>query len=106
MSGYVCRIKITHTPKFYCLPITECPIKGQIYYPECAPCDGTCENPNPPCPAICKPGCACPRGEVILGGKQCVHISQCPRPPGDMNVILYTICVKSKLILQILNCCL
>ena len=58
---------------------------GQIFYPDCAPCDGTCENPIVPCPAICKPGCACPIGQVIKDGKKCVNKTECP--PGDMNVI-------------------
>ena len=69
MSGYACRIKITHAPKFYCLLITECPIEGQIYYPKCAPCDVTCGKPVVPCLAICEPGCACPPGKVIKLGK-------------------------------------
>ena len=63
---------------FHCLPITVCPIKGQIYYPECAPCDATCENPDVAgCLPICKPGCACPRGEVIKKGKKCVKPEKC-----------------------------
>ena len=66
--------------QFYCLLITVCPIEGQIYYPECAPCDGTCENPNPPCPRICRPGCACPEGQVIKDGK-CVDKTECECPP-------------------------
>ena len=62
------------------LLITACPIRGQIYYAhECAPCDGTCENPNPVCPAICKPGCACPRGKVIKNGKKCVKPEKCKK---------------------------
>ena len=60
---------------------------GQIYYPDCAPCDGTCDNPNPPCPKICEPGCACPKGHVIFDRKACISIAECPRPPGDIYVI-------------------
>ena len=73
--------------QFYCLLITVCPIEGQIYYPECAPCDGTCENPNPPCPRICRPGCACPEGQVIKDGK-CIDKTECPQP-SNITVILY-----------------
>ena len=72
------------TDEFCCLLITVCPIEGQIYYPGCAPCDGTCENPNPPCLTICEPGCACPKGQVIKDGK-CVDKTECP-PPGDTSV--------------------
>ena len=70
---------------------------GQIYYPECVPCDGTCDNPNPVCPKICKPGCACPEGQVIFDRKACINKTECPQ--GDTR-LLY------ELLLQILNCCL
>ena len=63
--------------EFHCFLITECPIKGQIYYPGCAPCDGTCENPIVACPAVCRPGCACPKGKVIKNGKKCVKPKKC-----------------------------
>ena len=77
-----------YSDEFHYLPITACPIKGQIHYPECAPCDGTCENPNPVCSKICEPGCACPKGQVIKDGRECVNKTECP-PPGD--IILYTV---------------
>ena len=86
MVGYECRVNITYAHTFHCLLITVCPIKGQIFYSGCAPCDGTCENPNPVCPRICEPGCACPKGQVIKDGKECVNKTECP--PGDINVIL------------------
>ena len=71
--------------KVYCLFITECLIEGQIYYqyPECAPCNVTCENPAPPCYPICRSGCACPLGQVIKDGSKCVNKSECS--PGDIN---------------------
>ena len=56
----------------------ECPIKGQKYF-ECAPCPATCEEPNPICPKICKPGCACPEGKVLKNGKECVKPEKCPK---------------------------
>jgi hypothetical protein len=59
-------------------PPTECPIKGQKYF-ECAPCPATCEEPNPICPKICKPGCACPEGKVLKNGKECVKPEKCPK---------------------------
>ena len=78
--------------KFHSLLITACPVRGQIYYPECAPCDGTCDNPNPPCPRIicngrcekyCEPGCACPEGQVIFDRKACINKTECPQ--GDIQ---------------------
>ena len=89
MSGYECRIKISLTHNVIVSLTTECPIQGQIFYHDCAPCDGTCENPIVPCPAICRPGCACPRGQVIKDGKKCVNLKECL--PGDINVILHNI---------------
>ena len=84
------------TDEFCCLLITVCPIEGQIYYPGCAPCDGTCEDPDPLCPRnliicngrcekTCEPGCACPKGQVIKDRK-CVDKTECPPPPGDTSV--------------------
>jgi hypothetical protein len=64
-------------------PPRECPIKGQKYYSgppdECAPCDGTCKQPVVACPLICKPGCACPNGEVVKKGRKCVKPEQCSK---------------------------
>nr|CAB3267843.1 zonadhesin [Phallusia mammillata] len=64
-----------------------CPA-NQIYYPECKPCQATCDNPHPICPAICKPGCGCPEGQV-LSGLKCVKRSQCGCPA---NQIYYSGC--------------
>ena len=82
----------------------SCPVRGQIYYPECAPCDGTCRNPNPPCPLICKPGCACPEGYVIFDRKACVNKSECPQ--GDTKLMLYNIFYEwnCEATMKILNC--
>ena len=57
--------------------IAACPIKGQIYYPRCKPCDGTCQEPNPPCFAICEPGCACPFNMVVHNDR-CIPEFLCP----------------------------
>ena len=54
----------------------ECPLEGQIYH-RCAPCEGTCDEPDPPCPRICIPGCACPDGSV-LHNDVCIKEDQCP----------------------------
>ena len=59
---------------------TECPIEGQIFS-ECKGCDGTCEEPYPPCPWVCEPGCSCPVGTVVHEGK-CTPLEECP-PPGE-----------------------
>ena len=63
--------------------LAECEIKGQKYYTgppdNCAPCNGTCEEPNPPCPELCTSGCACPNGKVVKDGKKCVKAKRCPK---------------------------
>ena len=59
---------------------TECPIEGQVFS-ECKGCDGTCEQPIVPCPAICLPGCSCPVGTVVHEGR-CIPLEQCP-PSGE-----------------------
>ena len=58
--------------------------------PECAPtlvrkecaCTKDCSNYDAPCPRICKPGCECPTGQVIMPQKiwppKCGLPSQCP----------------------------
>ena len=91
MVGYECRINIniTYAHKFYCLLVTACPIKGQIYYPVCAPGNLTCENPNQTYPYSCAPGCRCPYGQVLKDGKECVNKTECQ--PGVINMITYII---------------
>ena len=65
------------------LPLSStagCPYKGMRYYDiskgECAPCFGTCEEPNVPCLAICRSGCACPPGTVLHEG-ECIAVTEC-----------------------------
>ena len=59
-----------------------CPYEGMRYYDisrdQCAPCTGTCEEPNVPCPAICRSGCACPPGTVLHEG-ECISVTECPK---------------------------
>ena len=59
-----------------------CPYEGMRYYDidnyECAPCTGTCEEPNPICPLVCRSGCGCPPGTVLHEG-ECVDETECPR---------------------------
>ena len=58
-----------------------CPYEGMRYYDaskgQCAPCTGTCEEPNVPCPRICRSGCACPPGTVLHEG-ECTPKEECP----------------------------
>ena len=45
---------------------------------ECAPCFGTCEEPNVPCPLICRSGCACPPG-TVLHEEECINVTECSK---------------------------
>ena len=67
------------------LPLSSpagCPYEGMRYYDvsegECAPCFGTCEEPNVPCPLICRSGCACPPGTVLHEG-ECINVTECSK---------------------------
>ena len=56
----------------------ECPIDGQVFQ-ECKTCPATCDNPLIECPAVCRPGCECPFGQVIdTTNNRCVHPNACP----------------------------
>jgi hypothetical protein len=47
---------------------------------QCKGCDGTCANPNPLCPRICIPGCACKQGHLRSGPNgKCIMAQQCPQ---------------------------
>jgi hypothetical protein len=47
---------------------------------QCKGCDGTCDNPNPICPRICVPGCACKPGHLRTGPNGgCIKKEQCPK---------------------------
>ena len=54
-----------------------CPIEGQRWS-WCKGCDGTCRNPNPPCPLICEPGCSCPRFAHVVHKGRCIPPRHCP----------------------------
>jgi hypothetical protein len=45
---------------------------------QCKGCDGTCQRPNPICPRICVPGCACKQGHLRDGNGRCMPKEQCP----------------------------
>ena len=89
----------------HCLLITECRIKGQIYYPKCAPCDTLCERPNRTynpivCPAVCKPGCACPVGQLIKYGLMCVKPKDCVEK-GDFKCDSLPLCMCVYMCMQV-----
>ena len=69
-----------------------CPYEGMRYYDisrdECAPCFGTCEEPNVACPAICRSGCACPPG-TVLHEEQCIPTEECPKKGKTHHTCIY-----------------
>ena len=53
-----------------------CSIPGHVYTECGSACPPTCDNPHPICTLHCVPGCQCPRGTVLLGGR-CVLPKNC-----------------------------
>ena len=74
--------------------LAGCPYEGMRYYDisrdECAPCFGTCDEPNVPCPRICRSGCACPPG-TVLHEEQCIPTEECPKK-GKTHMYLFYNC--------------
>ena len=60
-------------------PIKEECSNGQIYK-DCKLCDRTCNEPNPVCNKMCKPGCSCPPEAPIWQNGECTTESMCPTP--------------------------
>ena len=62
------------------LAYLEC--RGDMVHMECAGCPTHCHRPGldiMPCPAVCIPGCACPRDTpYFLGDDRCGTEDQCP----------------------------
>ena len=81
LQSLVVSILSVHSP-------AGCPYEGMRYYDvekyECAPCTGTCEEPNPICPLVCRSGCACPRGTVLHEG-ECIPTEECPKKGETMT---------------------
>jgi hypothetical protein len=56
-------------------PATECPENEE--YKFCEPCNKTCDQPNPICPAQCGRGCFCVQDLVRDKDGRCVKLEQC-----------------------------
>ncbi|XP_033126206.1 neurogenic locus notch homolog protein 1-like [Anneissia japonica] len=57
---------------------TNC--RGDLVFNECASaCPQTCDNPDIVCRALCRPGCACPKGKILkeLYSTKCVVPQSC-----------------------------
>jgi len=97
------------------LPLSSpagCPYEGMRYYDisrdECAPCFGTCEEPNVPCPAICRSGCACPPGTVLHEG-ECIAVTECPKgellaPTNACHLPLFRITITTIFCCMLADC--
>ncbi|KAK0412636.1 hypothetical protein QR680_006323 [Steinernema hermaphroditum] len=68
-----------------CIPQERCPTPpcptNETFY-SCGSCDGTCGNPYPPCPLICKldGSCNCKEGYVRDKEGDCIVLADCPTP--------------------------
>uniref|UniRef100_A0A914N7F8 TIL domain-containing protein n=1 Tax=Meloidogyne incognita TaxID=6306 RepID=A0A914N7F8_MELIC len=47
-------------------------------FKRCGSCDGSCTNPDPICPAICKKGCVCRSDFVRNKNNTCIDGNKCP----------------------------
>ena len=57
-----------------------CPVAGQVFSACARPCRNTCDQlkSNVWCKAVCKPGCDCPKGQVIDKRiNKCVRTRKC-----------------------------
>ncbi|RVE48001.1 hypothetical protein evm_007313 [Chilo suppressalis] len=48
-------------------------------YKDCEPCEKTCSNPNPQCPAQCSRGCFCKEGLYKAPNGDCLELDKCPK---------------------------
>jgi hypothetical protein len=85
-----------------CVPSVECGVpaaeanpmppqgicKENEEYRQCKGCDGTCAKPNPICPRICVPGCACIKGHLRDGNGRCMPATQCPHVQTLENIVI------------------
>ncbi|CAI7993834.1 hypothetical protein GBAR_LOCUS1336 [Geodia barretti] len=55
---------------------TRCSVPGQVFSPCKAGCNPTCDNLDPICALACIPGCRCPRGTALEGGR-CISAKRC-----------------------------
>jgi len=60
-------------------PVQQCGDNEE--FRKCKGCDGTCKNPNPLCPRICKPGCACKQGLLRNEAGRCIETRECDSVP-------------------------
>lgn len=91
--GCFCKPGFLKNSQGVCVPAEECGVPAEMAMPlppqicksneefrQCKGCDGTCDNPNPPCPRICIPGCACKKGHLRTGPNgMCIPQEQCPK---------------------------
>ncbi|KAI5632480.1 trypsin inhibitor like cysteine rich domain-containing protein [Phthorimaea operculella] len=61
----------------------ECPADEE--YRSCEPCNKTCDNPNPICPAQCARGCFCRDDLVRDKDGRCVKLEECSNIRKDEN---------------------
>lgn len=64
-------------------PISKPTCGDNEEYLECKNCDGTCDNPNPICVKICRPGCACKKDHLRDSNGRCMHESKCLTKPSN-----------------------
>jgi hypothetical protein len=87
IPGCACKQGLLRNDAGKCVETRECSPKVQPEsfqqcqeneeFRQCKGCDGTCKNPNPLCPRICRPGCACLKGYLRNDAGKCVETREC-----------------------------
>jgi hypothetical protein len=91
--GCFCKPGYLKNEQGVCIPSEQCGVPAASAMPfvphkceeneeyrQCKGCDGTCDKPNPICPRICIPGCACKKGHLRTGANgKCIPTEQCPK---------------------------
>jgi hypothetical protein len=91
--GCFCKPGYLKNEQGVCVPSVQCGVPAASAMPfvphkceeneeyrQCKGCDGTCDKPNPICPRICIPGCACKKGHLRTGANgKCIPTEQCPK---------------------------
>ncbi|XP_012544322.3 von Willebrand factor [Bombyx mori] len=96
ITGCFCEEGQVNNDNGVCVNLADCPQAASAYklqtteprfdggkcpqneeYKFCEPCNRTCENPFPVCPAQCARGCFCKDGLVRDKDGKCVELEQC-----------------------------
>lgn len=93
-----CKHGFARNSENQCVLLSECSSAADVEdsicpenekWKSCGGCEGTCDNPNPMCQAVCQPaGCHCPIPYVRGPKGSCIHKDLCKKDEIARNVTL------------------